>query len=247
VLALHARPAPMTQAVAPGRAFGQATGMDLHHLLLTLHITVLGYWLGSELVINSNYRHVSMAKEMAHQDRYRLMGHVLDVDQHVRYALILQASLGTALAASLGLVPGGDALLWGALAGGALWLGFVELVHHRRRKASGPRLAAFDRGSRYVLIALLLGLAAGLVGADWPLPFWLRLKLGLFAGVMLCGVGIRLALKASNPLWAGMAHAAPSDAENAELARSYWQATSILVLLWVFILAIVWVSLARPG
>jgi hypothetical protein len=220
--------------------------MDLHHVLLVLHIAVLGYWLGSELVINSNYRHVSMATAMPHGERVRLMGYVLDVDQHVRYALILQASLGTALAASLGLLPGGDTLIWAALAMGALWLGFVELVHRHRRTALGSTLAAIDRGSRYILIVLLLGLGAGLLGSDWPLPFWLRLKLALFAGVMLCGVGIRLALKASNPLWTAMRDAEPDADTNAELARSYWRATAILGLLWLFILAIVWVSLVRP-
>jgi hypothetical protein len=224
-----------------------ASTMDLHPLPLTLHIIVLGYWLGSELVINSNYRHVTMATGMAHQDRFRLMAHVLDVDQHVRYALVLQASLGTALAASLGMVPGGDRSLVAALGVGALWLGFVELVHRQRGRPGGGTLARIDRGSRLVLVALLLALAAGLVGGDWPLPLWLRIKLGLFAGVMLCGIGIRLALKASNPLWAAMAHAAPSPAANAALARSYWRATRILVLLWGFIAAIGWLSVARPG
>jgi hypothetical protein len=221
--------------------------MDLHPLLLTLHIMVLGYWLGSELVINSNYRHVTMATEMAHQDRFRLMAHVLDVDQHVRYALVLQASLGTALAASLGMVPGGTGSLTAALGGGALWLGFVELVHRKRRRPGGATWARIDRGSRIMLVALLLALATGPLGGDWPMPLWLRVKLSLFAGVMLCGIGIRLALKASNPLWSAMADAAPSPAENAALARSYWRATSILILLWAFIAGIGWLSLARPG
>jgi hypothetical protein len=64
---------------------------------------------------------------------------------------------------------------------------------------------------------------------------------------MLCGIGIRLALKASNPLWSAMADAAPSPADNAALARSYWRATRILMLLWVFIAGIGWLSVARPG
>jgi hypothetical protein len=74
----------------------------------------------------------------------------------------------------------------------------------------------------------------------------LRLKLALFAGVMLCGVGIRLALKASNPLWSAMASAEPDAAANRALAGSYWRATAILLLLWVFILAITGLSVLRP-
>ena len=33
-----------------------------------------------------------------------------------------------------------------------------------------------------------------LIGGHWPMPAWLRWKLALFAGVLMCGVGIRIAL-----------------------------------------------------
>jgi hypothetical protein len=75
--------------------------------LKVLRIAVLGYWLGSELVINSTYRLVAFGDRLPFDERTRLMEHVMDVDQHVRYALVLQAALGTALAALYGLVPGG--------------------------------------------------------------------------------------------------------------------------------------------
>ena len=51
--------------------------------LLAAHIVVLGYWLGSELVINSTYRLVSFADDMSFAERDRLMNHVMHVDQHV--------------------------------------------------------------------------------------------------------------------------------------------------------------------
>jgi len=82
--------------------------------LLAIHIAVLGYWLGSELVINSTYRYVSYSGDMPFAERARLMEHVMHVDQHVRYALALQATLGTALAA---LAPGGTCVTFGVSAG----------------------------------------------------------------------------------------------------------------------------------
>ena len=97
--------------------------------ILVLHIAVLGYWLGSELVINSTYRYVSYSGAMPFAERQRLMDHVMVVDQHVRYALVLQAMLGTMLAASYGLVPGGDRIVAIAGAIGIAWLAFVEAVH----------------------------------------------------------------------------------------------------------------------
>lgn len=215
--------------------------------LLVAHIAVLGYWLGSELVINSTYRYVCFAADMPFAARDRLMDHVMVVDQHVRYALVLQATLGTMLGALLGYWPGGPSLAMAAAAFGAGWLIFVEAVHRLRGGDAGRRLGAVDRISRYILMAFLLALAMGLIGGGWALPAWLRWKLGLFAGVMLCGVGIRLALTAHFRTWAAMRRDGPSDASNAEIRRTYWRATSILILLWVLIAAIVLLSVAKPG
>lgn len=214
--------------------------------LLVAHITVLGYWLGSELVINSTYRYVCYNDRMPFPERARLMDHVMTVDQHVRYALILQAGLGTALAALYGYIPGGTALAVAAGILAALWLAYVEVTHRLRKTPTGKKLAAFDRGSRYVLMALLVAIAVGLVGGDWPMPLWLRWKLALFAGVMASGVGIRIALISHFRTWAVMAREGPTDETNAIIRRTYLRATSVLLLLWVFITAIVIVSLWKP-
>jgi hypothetical protein len=114
--------------------------------LEVLHIAVPGYWLGSELVINSAYRLVT-GEQLPFDQRTRLMEHVMDVDQHVRYALVLQAALGTALAALYGLVPGGETLAWGVLAAEALWLAFVEAVYRLRHAPAGPPRSAPSTGA----------------------------------------------------------------------------------------------------
>ena len=81
-------------------------------VLLVVHIAVLGYWLGSELVINSTYRYVAYGRHIPFAERNRLMEHVMHVDQHVRYALVLQAGLGFGLATLYGMIPGGEPLAW---------------------------------------------------------------------------------------------------------------------------------------
>ncbi|PTD26625.1 hypothetical protein [Sphingomonas fennica] len=214
--------------------------------LLAAHIAVLGYWLGSEFVINSTYRYVSYSDRMPFPERARLMEHVMHVDQHVRYALVLQATLGTALAALYGYVPGGETVAIAAGTIGIVWLGFVEAVHRLRHAPIGRTLAAIDRASRYALMALLVAIAIGLVGGGWPMPLWLRWKLALFACVMMCGVGIRLALIAHFRTWAVMARDGPTDATNAVIRRTYVRATAILLLLWLFIAGIAVLSVAKP-
>ena len=219
----------------------------LLQILLVAHIAVLGYWLGSELVINSTYRYVSYGSHIPFAERDRLMEHVMHVDQHVRYALVLQAGLGFALAALYGLVPGAGttAAVAGVLC--VLWLGFVEAVHRLRHGRVGVMLGRIDRGSRYVFMALLLALATGLLGGSWDMPAWLRWKLALYAGVMASGVGIRLALISHFRTWKMMAQEGPTDTTNAIIRRTYIRATSVLGVLWLFIAAIVVVSIWKPA
>lgn len=216
------------------------------HILLVAHIVVLGYWLGSEFVINSTFRYVSHAGAMPFAERDRLMDHVMDVDQHVRYALVLQAGLGTALAALFGYFPGGAALAWAAAAGAIAWLALVEATHRWRATARGQRLASIDRGLRYAAIAVLVGAGllspTGLVG----LPGWLAWKLVAFAGVIGCGLGIRYAMMDFYGVWSVIEREGSSDAQEREIHGIYVRATGVLGLLWVFIAAVVTLSVIKP-
>jgi hypothetical protein len=214
--------------------------------LLVAHIAVLGYWLGSELVINSTYRYVSWASGMPFPERNRLMDHVMDVDQHVRYALVLQAGLGTILAALLGYLPGGDTLAWVAAIGMLAWLALVEVTHRRRSTTTGRQLAALDRGIRYAAIIALLGLGALAAAGETPLQAWLAWKLAAFAGVIACGLGIRFALMSFYRTWTEIAREGSSDAREGAVRRTYVQATTVLGLLWLLIAAVVALSILKP-
>lgn len=223
----------------------------IYQFLLIAHIAVLGYWLGAELVINSTYRYVCYADEMPVAERSRLMSHVMRVDQHVRYALILQVSLGTALAALLGYFPGGQSLLIGAGIAGVIWLMFVEVLHRLREHRIEKSLAKIDRVSRYGLVALCFGIGLGIVGGgyvgnSWHTPDWLRWKLIFFAGVILCGVAIRLVLIRQFRVWGTMQREGPGSELNSAIRKTYVQATSVLALLWLFIAMIVVVSASKP-
>jgi hypothetical protein len=209
--------------------------------LLAAHIAVLGYWLGSELVINSQYRFVTHRSDLPFAARDAVMDHLMDVDQHVRYALILQLMLGVMLMASNGML--GPGWFWTALAGGAAWLILVEIVHRRRKSRRGAVLARADRWLRYGVMAALVATAA-VAGDLWPL--WLRLKLLLFVGIMACGVGIRLALIRHFALWAELAAGRGDDVVGGTIRQTYWRATGILMLLWALIAMITVLAIARP-
>lgn len=218
----------------------------LQEVLLTVHIIVLGYWFGSELVINSEYRYVCWGSSMPFSERKRLMEHVMDVDQHVRYALILQAGLGTILAALLGYFPGGPSLAWCAGIVTVAWLGYVELVHLFRNSAKGQGLALIDRSIRYVLLVTLVAIGALTAIGVFNLQGWLAWKLALFGGVIACGVGIRFSLIEFFRVWREIEANGSDEAREISIRKIYVAGTSILGLLWIFIAAIVGLSIMKP-
>lgn len=219
----------------------------LMKFLLVAHVAVLGYWLGAELVINSTFRYVSWSAAMPFAERDRLMDHVMDVDQHVRYALVLQAGLGTMLAALYGFLPGGPALAWSAAGGALAWLALVEASHRARRSTLGRRLAALDRIIRYGAIVTLVALAAAATGGHVALPGWLAWKLVAFAGVIVCGLAIRFALMAFYRTWREIELHGSNATREAVVRAVYLRATGVLGLLWACIAAAVALSIAKPA
>lgn len=217
----------------------------LEHILLVAHIGVLGYWLGSEFVINSTYRHVCWSRDMPFPARDRLMDHVLDVDQHVRYALILQLGLGTSLAALYGYLPGGTNTAVGAGIAAGAWLVLVEITHRRRKTAAGQRLAAADRGLRYLVMVGLAVLGIGALISTFSLPTWLAWKLLLFACVLACGVGIRFSIIHFFKIWAVIETGGSSEAREREIRHVYRYGTAILVGLWILIAGMVALSVVK--
>lgn len=215
--------------------------------LLVAHIAVLGYWLGAELVINSTYRYVAWSAAMPFAERDRLMQHVMDMDQHVRYALILQAGLGAALAALLGYVPGGGQLALASAGLAGAWLVLVEVAHRARGTPVGQGLAALDRAVRYLAIAVLLGLAGAAALGEFDLPRWLAWKLALFAGVIACGLWIRVALIAFFRVWGDVEREGSSPALEQLVRRACIRATTVLAGLWLLIGAIVGLGVLKPA
>ncbi len=218
----------------------------LTNVLLVTHIVVLGYWLGSEFVINSGYRYVCRASSMPFEERNKLMDHVLDVDQHVRYALVLQIGLGTILAALYGYIPGGTTMAMAATVVAAIWLIFVEVIHHKRKDPSGARLGFIDRTIRYVLMFGLAVIGVGALIAQGDMPTWLAIKLILFACVMLSGIGIRYSIIDFYRTWAKI----KQDGSTPEYEQSIWHiykyGTGVLLGLWVFIATIAVLSVWKP-
>ena len=75
---------------------------------------------------------------------------------------------------------------------------------------------------------------------------WLAVKLALFAGVILCGLGIRLEITRYFCAWHEIADAGSNEVRETELRRRYASATAVLVILWLQIGGIVALNVVRP-
>ncbi|HPF27431.1 MAG TPA: hypothetical protein PK159_12640, partial [Steroidobacteraceae bacterium] len=93
---------------------------------------------------------------------------------------------------------------------------------------------------------LLVGISGASAGGFMSLPGWLTLKLALFGGVFLAGVGIRVALMAFFRAWQEVAEKGSSDARETAIRQGYWRATAVLIGLWLLIGAMVVLSVGKP-
>ncbi|MCP5471231.1 MAG: hypothetical protein H7A18_04005 [Sinobacteraceae bacterium] len=212
------------------------------------HVLVMGYWLGSELVINALTHYVTRADSLPGAERMKLWDFVLDVDQHVRNAMIMSVPLGLSLAAWMGLSPltGGWLVLVWVLSIAWFWL--MWATHLQRKSPTGRRLAAWDWGVRYVLIAAfgLSGLVS--LATGWPFPSkWLALKVLLVAPAIACGLGvrhyIRLAYQQALP---AIAADRAGPGENALFRSAMIRATWVLVILWTILFTIGALGALKP-
>jgi hypothetical protein len=217
-------------------------------LLNWAHVLVMGYWIGSDLVVNQLTHYVARSAALPPAERKRLWDFLIHVDQHPRNALILSVPIGFTLAAVLGLMPlgrGGLVLLWLA---SAAWFGFMWLTHLRRETVLGPTLARWDWRSRYLLITffLALGVVSLATGAPLRAP-WLAWKVVLFAGVLACGIGIRFYIAAAYRAWPRIWAGQGSAADEALVRSSMQRGTYVLWTLWTLLLVIGWLGAVKPA
>jgi len=212
------------------------------------HVVVMGYWIGSDLVINQLAHYTARSRGMPGADRARLWHFLMDVDQHPRNALILTVPIGLTLAAWLGLSPitGPWLLLAWALA--AAWFWQMWLVHLKGATPAGARLRAWDWRIRYLVIAacVVTGASSLLAGAPFGTP-WLALKVLLFGGVIACGLGIRHYIAKYLQVWPRAVDGTATAADEDTLRRTMREATYVLVLLHVLVVTIGLLGVLKPA
>jgi len=221
--------------------------VNSYDILLWLHVLVMGYWIGSDLVINALTHYVARADGLPPAERKRLWDFLMHVDQHPRNALILSVPLGFTLAAQIGLLQLDNAALTMLWLASAAWFAQMWITHWKREDGGGASLAKWDWRIRYILIAafVFMGVQSLLTGSPLAAP-WLAWKAILFAGVMACGIGIRHFIRRCYPAWPRIWDGRGTPDDEAAVRKALMQATYVLWLLWAQLFVIGWLGVTKP-
>lgn len=222
--------------------------MTLYTLTLWLHVLVMGYWIGSDLVVNALTHYTANASGLSGAERKRLWDFLLHVDQHPRNALIFSVPLGFTLASILGLVAihgAGLVVVWVLC---AAWFWFMWATHWKRNAPEARTWAKWDWWLRYALIALAVGSGAAslLTGRPFAAP-WLAWKVILFGGVLTCGIGIRYYIRKAYAGWPRIWAETPAPGDEAIVRQAMWRGTYVLWTLWALLFIIGYLGVAKPG
>jgi hypothetical protein len=212
-----------------------------------VHILLFVYWLGADLGVFVASRYVARA-DLPLEERLRFLELLLTVDMGPRTALILMIPVGFTLATTLGLAPFADGWLpaiW------ALAIGWLALAWYLFRAGRDPRAARWARVDQVLRIAVIVaflgtGLATLLTGG--PLGTgWLAGKFVLFAGVVTLGLLLRVVIRDWIKGFAQLRVEATRDSGNSLIHAAHRRAARMAMLLWLFVAAIAFLGVVKPG
>ncbi len=201
-------------------------------LLQLVHVLLFVYWLGGDLGVF--YASFFVADDtLSPAQRQTAAKILIGLDQGPRICMPLILAVGMHLAwrlGALGVPPAAIGLVWLlALA----WLGMVLALHFGHGRAFVPRLTGFDFRFRIVMLVAILGTALGGLLAGTPaMPAWVAVKLLVFAGLVGCGLLVRLRFKPFMPAFAELMTSGPSEAVNQRIRANLASVRPFVLAIW---------------
>ena len=208
--------------------------MDWQDIFKLLHVLTFVYWVGADLGVFYSARLVVNPK-YSPETRARVLKLLAAIDMIPRYMLLLTFPVGATLAANLGYSPIDGVWLYLAWAAAIAWIVMVWQTHHREGTDAAKRLTRLDLMLRFIFIAaLVIPAITSLAGAGPYQTEWLPIKILLFAGAVVCGIGIRVTFTPFGVAFGKLMTEGSSPAIEGQMTKSLNHAVPFVIGIWVF-------------
>ena len=202
-------------------------------LFLTyLHVIAFVYWLGGDLGTYFASNQV-MNKENSPEARNVALKIMLACDMGPKLAMPLIFILGAQMGQMSGIINLSSwalAVLWGLT---ALWFFNVAILYFKEGTDFAHRLARFDLWFRVsVVIALITWVFWGMNNEAFA-GHWFGWKILIFAGLVFCGIMIRIKLKPFVPAFVKMMSEGASVETDDAMQASIMKCRPWVWLIWI--------------
>ena len=205
-------------------------------LLSLLHLLGLVYWLGADLgVFYSSFILCDERKSPA--VRVSAAKILFALDQAPRICMTLMLPLGVHLAAITGYIRAPDWLVPAVWLLGLGWLAMVLALHFLGHGRDLRLLTRLDFWFRSVMVlALVLVAVLAIAGQLAAVSAWAGWKLGIFAGLVCCGLLVRVKLKPFGPAFARLAAGTHGPEDDAAINAAIGGSRPYVLLIWLGLL-----------
>jgi len=216
-------------------------------IAFALHMIVIGYYLGSDFVVDQWTWYLIKSHKDPAEERVRKLKFLLVCDQHPRMGLILFIATGFTVEALAGLSPLAPGDLWWVWLICAVWFAEIWVSFLNEQKPWGRRLVDPD-------IAWRSPVGGGSFAAGpWSLadggPFaygWMALKYFLLGCLIAGGVSIRFFVRDLARALPGFMRTGSTPEFEGIVHRTLFLAMKVNWVLWALFIAMAVLTIWRP-
>lgn len=211
--------------------------MSTYLALKLLHLLAFVYWLGGDLGTYLSSRHVVDAR-LTPAQRQIALKIMLACDQGPKLAMPLIFALGFHMAAQMGFLSAPATAIAAVWLVALAWFANVNYLYFTDNAAVKARMTSLDLGFRVLVVLLLLGLGLhALFAPSFIRADWLAAKILIFAGLVACGIYIRIQLEPFGAAFGRLMAQGSSDEVEQILSRALARCRPAVYLIWAGLVA----------
>ncbi len=223
------------------------TFADTYTWVFALHMVVIGYYLGSDFVVDQWTWYLITSPKDPPEERGRKLKFLLLCDQHPRMGLILFIATGFSVEALSGVSPLAPQDLWWIWLVGAVWLAEIWVGFLNEHTSWGKRIVDADVYWRYGIGGGFFATGLWSLVGDGPFaPQWMALKYMLLGGLIGGGVSIRFLVRDLVKAWPEFQRTGSTPPFEDTVHRTLFRAMKVNWGLWGIFIAMAALQIWRP-